>query len=68
MVAADRARKAVKNLDFIHRGHRIHLNMSIGMAGWIPEIGETTEALIQAADSALYKAKSSGRNQVVTAR
>ena len=68
MVAADRARKAVENLDFIHRSQRIHLNVSIGMAGWIPEIGETTEALIQAADSALYIAKRSGRNQVVTAR
>ena len=42
------------------------LTVSIGLAEY-PEGGETPEELIATADTAMYQAKSSGRNQVVVA-
>ena len=39
---------------------------SVGVAGF-PEHGLTSEALLRAADQALYRAKASGRNEVITA-
>ncbi len=67
MIVADRARIAVDRIDFIHRGKRIALSVSIGVAGWIPRQDESPEELIHAADSALYQAKNSGRNKSVVA-
>ncbi|MDI6727022.1 MAG: diguanylate cyclase [Smithellaceae bacterium] len=40
--------------------------MSLGVATF-PLHGETGEAVIAAADSALYRAKESGRNRVIAA-
>ncbi|MEJ2086208.1 MAG: diguanylate cyclase, partial [Acidobacteriota bacterium] len=42
------------------------VTISIGVATW-PEDGKTREALIRAADTALYSAKRAGRNRVRTA-
>ena len=42
------------------------LTLSIGVAEY-PDGGETPEELIATADAAMYKAKGSGRNQVVVA-
>jgi diguanylate cyclase (GGDEF)-like protein len=42
------------------------VTVSIGVAAF-PEHGETPEAIIASADSALYRAKRNGRNQVVLA-
>lgn len=44
-------------------GHSIPIGMSIG-ASIYPDDGETTESLIDAADSAMYRAKKSGKNRV----
>jgi Diguanylate cyclase, GGDEF domain len=41
--------------------------VSIGVAVFEPEGGETSEDLLERADTALYSAKSSGRNRVVVA-
>lgn len=38
------------------------LTVSIGVAGFVPRMGIEKERLIEAADSALYQAKDSGRN------
>jgi diguanylate cyclase (GGDEF)-like protein len=43
-------------------GHR-HVTLSAGLACW-PEHGQALDALMQAADAALYEAKRSGRNRV----
>jgi diguanylate cyclase (GGDEF)-like protein len=42
------------------------MTMSMGVAGY-PEHGATGEALLRAADEALYRAKASGRDRVVVA-
>lgn len=67
LVVANRAREAVLDIDFVHRGQRIGLSVSIGVAGWIPDLGETNQKLIEAADMALYHAKKNGRNKALVA-
>ncbi|MCA9780599.1 MAG: diguanylate cyclase, partial [Candidatus Eremiobacteraeota bacterium] len=42
------------------------VTISLGLATF-PEDGDTRQALLKAADRALYKAKETGRNRVVTA-
>ncbi len=62
---ADRIREAVKHLFVAHRGHSVgSVTISAGVAAY-PEHGTTGEALVQAADAALYRAKNAGRDRVV---
>jgi diguanylate cyclase (GGDEF)-like protein len=62
---ADRIREAVKHLFVAHRGHSVgSVTVSAGVASY-PEHGTTGEALVQAADAALYRAKNAGRDRVV---
>src|SRR5882762_10364495 len=61
-LVAERIRARVAEQD-VGEGH---LTLSIGVAEY-PDGGETPEELIATADGAMYKAKSSGRNQVVVA-
>jgi diguanylate cyclase (GGDEF)-like protein len=42
------------------------ISLSVGVACF-PEHGQTGEAIIRAADAALYRAKLEGRDRVVTA-
>jgi diguanylate cyclase len=63
---AERVRAAVEKNSFeLETGKTIHITVSIGAASH-PETSQAHE-LIAEADKALYAAKSSGRNQVVTA-
>jgi diguanylate cyclase (GGDEF)-like protein len=51
-----------------HQGHSLgKLTASLGVATF-PTHGHTMEALIKAADIALYQAKAAGRNQVFVAQ
>jgi diguanylate cyclase (GGDEF)-like protein len=61
---ADRLRRAVVALGILHSGAELGvISASFGIAS--AKVGETTfEALVAAADSALYAAKRNGRNMV----
>jgi diguanylate cyclase (GGDEF)-like protein len=48
------------------RGHRLRVGMSAGIAMY-PQDGDTPDKLTQAADAALYRSKSAGRNRVTAA-
>ena len=63
--AAERLRSALQKHRFIFEGARIPLTASLGVAVW-PADGREAEALVSAADHALYAAKQAGRNRVVS--
>ncbi|MDX6558773.1 MAG: hypothetical protein QOF72_1822 [Blastocatellia bacterium] len=74
MVAAERVRAAIEEHDFpaVRRGSaeppRKHkITISVGVAGF-PEDGRDPLQLVELADSALYRAKRSGRNCVCAYR
>ncbi len=62
---AERVRQAIEAHTFTFEGGTLQRTMSSGVAAW-PHPGiATTDALVKAADDALYVAKESGRNRVV---
>lgn len=65
-VVAGRLRETVARRVFDHNGHSFGVTISQGIAEW-PLHGDSVEALIAAADAALYDAKAQGRNRVVAA-
>lgn len=57
----------IKNLHVEYRSQSLEpVTASAGVAGF-PEHGPTSDALLRAADQALYRAKAAGRNEVMTA-
>ena len=63
---AERIRQAVEAQQLVFEGARLAVTASFGLAVW-PGDGKTQEALLAAADRALYAAKQAGRNRVVPA-
>ena len=63
---AERARAAVERCAFTFRGKAIPLTISVGVALLARDSAEDIERLVSRADEALYSAKASGRNRVVT--
>lgn len=63
---AERARKEVESIDFQIKSHKdpIKKTISIGVAKY--QFGETINSFIERTDKALYKAKETGRNKVIT--
>jgi len=64
---ADRLRRSVERADFETDGRRIPVTISVGVATLVPSVHTSHGALLEAADKALYEAKSSGRNRVCLA-
>lgn len=60
---AERVRKSFKESVLIEEGVQIPLSISIGVAAF-PGGGETPDQLLKAADAALYRAKSLGRDRI----
>ncbi|EDZ92595.1 MULTISPECIES: sensor domain-containing diguanylate cyclase [Limnospira] len=64
---AEQIREGVKHLNIQHRGQSLGVvSFSIGVATF-PEHGLTGEAVVEAADAALYRAKREGRDRVICA-
>jgi diguanylate cyclase (GGDEF)-like protein len=66
MTLAERLRRAVSELSFAQftkTGEDVRITMSVGIAEF-PTSGQTPEEVLKAADLALYRAKSAGRNCV----
>ncbi|MDJ0991512.1 MAG: diguanylate cyclase [Desulfobacterales bacterium] len=63
---AESMRRAVSELRIDHSRSAVatHVTMSIGMSAVVPDQGGSIERLLQTTDSALYLAKSEGRNCV----
>ena len=65
---ANALREAIKHLDVQHRNVPIgRVTVSMGVA-LFPEHGRTGQALLQAADAALYRSKDLGRDRVTLAK
>ncbi|BCV20143.1 GGDEF domain-containing protein [Moorella sp. Hama-1] len=64
---AERIRQAIAGHVFQGEGKAIHLTVSTGVAVW-PEDGVDKNEIIDRADSALYQAKTTGRNSVCAYR
>jgi diguanylate cyclase (GGDEF)-like protein len=56
-------RQAIQGHVFVKENVELRVTISIGVAAF-PENGRSLEALVQAADKALYRAKGKGRNAV----
>lgn len=66
---AERMRVALRGLDLAHDGHAVPVTASYGVAAsaLLPGEGCTREALVDAADRALYLSKRDGRDRVTPA-
>jgi two-component system cell cycle response regulator len=62
---ADRARQEVERHTFTFAGGTLRRTISVGVAAWPHPRIRDCEALVRAADDALYVAKETGRNRVV---
>jgi diguanylate cyclase (GGDEF)-like protein len=67
-VLAERLRERLAAGVTEHNGTRLSVTVSLGVAGFPETPVRGPEELIAAADGALYEAKASGRNRVVTRR
>jgi len=68
MTVAEKIRLAVTDLNIPHQHSQVasHVTVSAGVASMLPSDDTDREALIKAADTALYKAKETGRNRVTS--
>jgi diguanylate cyclase (GGDEF)-like protein len=64
---AETLRKVIENKTFTFQGITIQLTISLGVTAMHEEIN-SSEALLKNADDALYEAKRTGRNKVITKR
>ena len=67
-LVAERIRASAEEDRFTPEGESVPLNITVSIGyAWFPESAGTPDALIEAADQALYRSKESGRNRVTAA-
>ncbi|MCK5687296.1 diguanylate cyclase [bacterium] len=64
MIAAERMRRAVEEHEFMVAGEKVQITISLGLSDY-PNDADTKKDLIEKADTALYRAKQTGRNRIV---
>jgi diguanylate cyclase (GGDEF)-like protein len=69
LIIADTLRRGIEELHITHESSEVsrYVTASVGVAMLTPYDGGTPELLIFAADEALYRAKSEGRNRTIAA-
>ncbi|MDP1557319.1 MAG: GGDEF domain-containing protein [Nitrosomonas sp.] len=65
VLVISRARRMLTKQFFLHDNKRLLITFSAGIAEYHPD--DSQESIIMRADEALYKAKNSGKNQIVVA-
>jgi two-component system chemotaxis family response regulator WspR len=65
-LVAEKIRSTVEEQHFGQQSSGVGTTVSVGCAAMIPQQGDSFLALIETADQALYQAKHSGKNRVVT--
>jgi diguanylate cyclase (GGDEF)-like protein len=60
---AERLRRAVEEIQFIYRGRRIPISISLGVVARVAVAHQPVTDFVSQADEALYAAKGAGRNQ-----
>jgi len=66
-IRAESMREAIEQHEFVYQGNNLNgVTVSLGVAEY-PRDGDTSMVLMKAADTALYRAKDGGRNQVALA-
>ncbi len=63
MVVAERIRNCLECLDIYVKEHSLHCTMSLGVAE-LTGCAQSVDSILKAADMALYRAKTKGRNRV----
>ena len=67
LVVAKKLCNTIEELNIPHAGIDLgHLTVSVGVAAVVPELEDDMSDLIRASDTALYRAKNTGRNRVST--
>lgn len=61
---AERLRREIEQSQVVHDGQQIRITISIGVVEW--RYDEPLETALQRADLAMYQAKDSGRNRIVS--
>ncbi|MBC7956500.1 MAG: diguanylate cyclase [Cytophagales bacterium] len=64
LAVAERVRKAVEDIQFIYRGKRVPVSISVGVVARVAAPDRPVADFLLEADEALYAAKGAGRNQV----
>ena len=62
---AEKVRSEIENMTLFYYNHKIQATVSLGISACIPQQEDKKDHLFEKADKALYRAKNSGRNQVV---
>ena len=68
MHGAERLRKAIEDNPLVHEGAAVPITISGGAAETQREVTQDAQALLRAADVALYNAKNLGRNRIETSK